>query len=104
MIHGVTHGEAVCYGILIADYIAVQEGILDGGEADRIRNLFLDLGLVKKIELDKKEIIGALRKDKKREQEHIHFIVLDKIGSARLWECDLEKLDSYLMAYPGVNA
>lgn len=103
MVHGITHGEAVCIGILIANYIAVKEGLLDEAEAVRIQKFLADLDLVKKVELKKKDIISALRKDKKRKEEHIHFVLLKSIGDARFWECKLKQLDEYLMSYPGVG-
>ena len=102
MIHGITHGEAICHGMLIANHIAVEEGILDLPEALRITKVIDDLGLVGEKVLNKTEILREIRSDKKREQDQIHFVLLECIGRSRLWTCDMTQLDRYLRSYKGI--
>ena len=103
MIHGVRHGEAICHGMMIANHIAVEAGILKPSTADTIRHFMVELGLVRNIELDREKILQEIRNDKKREQERIHFVVLENIGKARVWECSWSQLDRHFTSYKGLQ-
>ena len=103
MIHGISHGEAVCFGILIANHIAVEEGFLSRSEAQKLNAIFRDLGLVKTMDLDREKIGIAIRKDKKRESDRIHFVLLKSIGEAFIWETDMTRLDTHFRSFPGVG-
>ncbi len=74
------HGFAISIGMVIANDIAVKKGILKEKVAERIKNLLKSAGLpvttMKKPEM--KDLIG----DKKREDNHINFILAKKIGKA----------------------
>lgn len=79
---GVPHGEAVAAGMVIAAALSVQRGHLTLQEAQRIEKLLAQLKLPTKIQAPKSALIEALGKDKKREGEKIHFVLLDEIGHA----------------------
>jgi 3-dehydroquinate synthase len=51
-------------------------------EAQRIEKLLAKLELPTKIQAPKSALLEALGKDKKRQGEQIHFVLLDEIGHA----------------------
>ena len=95
-IHGLTHGEAIGYGMLIAIYISEKEGTLSKEETKRASSFIKSTGLISDITLDTTRIMSALKSDKKREGDSIHFILLEGIGHAIEWSTDINKLGKYL--------
>ncbi len=94
-VHGLLHGEAVAYGMLVALYISGREANLDPVESERAKSLILASGLLRKIKPDKNQIIDVMKKDKKKSGEKIHFILIDTIGHAVEWETTPEKLENF---------
>lgn len=95
-IHSLTHGEAIGYGMLIAIFISEKEGTLSKEEAKRASSFIKSTGLISDIALDTTRIMSALKSDKKREGDSIHFILLEGIGQAIEWSTDINKLGKYL--------
>jgi 3-dehydroquinate synthase len=62
---GLTHGEAVAWGMIGANAIAVRRGLLASDEAGRIARTILELGPAKLPELDRAAILAATEHDKK---------------------------------------
>jgi 3-dehydroquinate synthase len=94
---GVSHGEAVGAGLVFAARISEQKGYLAGGERKRIEKLLSDLGLPLQIPCPKEKLLEALRKDKKRKGERIHFVLLKALGRAVVEELSFEELEGYLL-------
>ncbi len=93
---GVSHGEAVGAGMVLAAAISEQKGYLAGGERKRIEKLLSDLGLPLQIPCPKEKLLEALRKDKKREGGRLHFVLLKALGQAVVEEMSFEELEKYL--------
>lgn len=89
---GVPHGEAVAAGMVIAARLSAQRGHLPLPEAQRIEKLLAKLKLPTKIQAPKSALIEALSKDKKRQGEQIHFVLLDKIGHAFVDKISISEL------------
>jgi 3-dehydroquinate synthase len=94
---GVSHGEAVGAGLVFAARISEQKGYLAGGERKRIEKLLSDLGLPLQIPCPKEKLLEALRKDKKREGDRVHFVLLKALGRAVVEELSFEELEGYLL-------
>ena len=62
---GLTHGEAVAWGMIGANAIAVRRGLLAKDEASRIERTILDLGPSALPKLDADAIFAATEHDKK---------------------------------------
>jgi 3-dehydroquinate synthase len=62
---GMTHGEAVAWGMIGANAIAVDRGLLDPGEAERIERVILAYNPAPLPPLDPAEILAATEHDKK---------------------------------------
>lgn len=93
---GIAHGEAVGIGMAVAATCSVRNGLLRPKAAERIRDLIARYGLSTRPAAEPARIIDAMRKDKKREGEVIHFVFLDRIGHARVVPVGLEALSALI--------
>jgi len=81
----VPHGQAVTVGMLLADSVAVERGLLDPAEADdRRRALYLPvLGLRPSLEGEEAEdLVAAMKFDKKRTGEGLALVMVGDGGDA----------------------
>jgi 3-dehydroquinate synthase len=80
------HGEAVSLGIVAACEISVRKAGLSEGDRSRIIRTLETFDLPTRIPSDfpKKKILNAIRYDKKFTAGEVRFVVVPKIGSARL--------------------
>jgi 3-dehydroquinate synthase len=89
---GIPHGEAVSIGIAAAADLSVRRNLLPGEEAVRIRQLLERFHLPTKAAANKEKIWDAIKKDKKRQGQDIHFVLLKSIGEAVIEEISLVEL------------
>ena len=89
---GVPHGEAVSAGMVVASQLCVKRGHLSAKEAERIESLLQKIGLPVRIQAEKKSVLDALKKDKKRKGDHIYFVLLNKIGKAFVEQIPITEL------------
>ena len=94
---GVSHGEAVAAGMVFAADLSVARGLLDAAEAERLAALIAAYGLPVAIPADATALIEALRRDKKRAGEGIHFVLLKGLGSAVVQEIPIAELEQALV-------
>ncbi len=95
----VTHGEAICIGMIIAAKISNKLNYLSLNELDIIRNHFKHnkLPMFDKKMYDEK-IFKLIEKDKKNINSKINFVLLKKIGNAFLGKnLSLEKIKKILI-------
>jgi 3-dehydroquinate synthase len=78
----ISHGEAVSIGMVLAADISMQKGMLTAAEMDRIKQILESLKLPITPTADPDRILDAVRKDKKRERDIVHFVLLNGIGQA----------------------
>lgn len=93
---GLPHGEAVSIGMVFASEISARKGLLSAKDAGRINILLQNLGLPTQIPVSKELLIDAVKKDKKRQREDIFFILLSKIGEAKIEKMPYEELEGYI--------
>ncbi len=93
---GVSHGEAVSAGMVLAAAISEQKGYLPGHDRERIEKLLSSLGLPRRLPCPRERLLEALRKDKKREGERLHFVLLKALGRAVVEEMSFEELEKFL--------
>jgi 3-dehydroquinate synthase len=89
---GVTHGEAISVGMVMASALSVEKGFLTEAEHQRIKTLLGKIGLPTRIQVKMESVLDALEKDKKREGEAVHFVVLNGIGKAIVVGISLNEL------------
>jgi len=90
----VSHGEAVSAGMAIAAALSVRKGLLSKKDEDRLLWLLSKLKLPTYIRVDREKMLDALRKDKKREGDQIHFVLLRDIGHALVTKMPLKELEA----------
>ncbi len=93
---GVRHGEAVSAGMVMASKLSVKKGHLQAKDAQRIKNLLRDLKLPISLQADRKTVLDALRKDKKRQGNRINFVLLEDIGKPFVDKISINELDNAL--------
>ena len=87
------HGEAVSLGMVAAAKVSVRRGLLTQNDLERIEGLLGRFDLPVKTHVNADLVRDALRKDKKREDEEIYFVLLDGIGNARVAPVGIDELD-----------
>lgn len=90
---GAFHGEGVSIGMVAAAGIARRCGLLSETDAARIEALLARLNLPTRLSGHRKEILTALRKDKKREGDEILFVLPEGIGKAVIRPLSLSQID-----------
>jgi len=90
------HGEAIAIGTVVEAKYAERKGIASNGLADKIAETMSALGLPIHIpeEMPRKEIIRAMRVDKKKSAKAIRFALPVEIGKVEL--VDVSDLESVL--------
>jgi shikimate kinase / 3-dehydroquinate synthase len=90
----IRHGEAVAIGMVVEARLSENLWICSKGLADRIATTLLGLGLPIDVPagLPRKELIAAMRNDKKREIGVVHFALPEDIGMMQIG-VKLENLD-----------
>ena len=76
------HGESVAAGMLAAARLSVRLGVAPAADAARLEALLARFGLPTELRLPRDELLDAIAKDKKRMQETLHFVLLNRIGQA----------------------
>jgi len=79
-----THGEAVAIGMVAASAIGERLGQTETGTCDRVRRILTDYQLPVSVDLEVKDLIEAIRSDKKRLGGRIYFVLLRRPGDAFL--------------------
>jgi 3-dehydroquinate synthase len=81
------HGEAVGYGMLVAGELSRNLGLLDAGELEQLRDAVSLCGPLPRADnLELKQIIAALKHDKKSARGQINWVLLEGIGRPRIVE------------------
>jgi 3-dehydroquinate synthase len=89
----VSHGEAVSAGMAIASRYSWEKGYLSSQELERLLRLLGQLGLPTGLELEKKGVMGAVLKDKKKTGERVSFVLLKGIGKAVIEDLGVRDLE-----------
>ena len=89
---GISHGEAVSVGMVIASEVSEANDLLTHADTQRLQRLLQSLALPTQIEVDADLVWEALQKDKKREGDTIHFVLLEQIGSAVVRRLSVEEV------------
>jgi len=89
---GISHGEAVSVGMVIAAAVSEAKGLLKNADTKRLQRLLQDLALPTRIEVDAGRVWDALQKDKKREGDTIHFVLLEQLGRTVVQRLSMEDI------------
>ncbi|HTQ64808.1 MAG TPA: 3-dehydroquinate synthase [Puia sp.] len=98
-VYALSHGKAISIGMVVASMISEQ--LTDFKDTARIEKLLDKYGLPTSLSFDTKKIFGILKMDKKRTRDHIHYVLLNKIGNSEVKPVkinELEKLVSSIVS------
>jgi 3-dehydroquinate synthase len=95
-VHHFKHGEAVSMGMVAAARLSASKGLLSGSDVERLETLLINLGLPVRTVIDSAAVIDALKKDKKRVDNVIHFVLLDAIGSATIAPLGIREIEEVI--------
>ena len=92
--YGLMHGEAVAIGMVFASQLS--EELLGFVHHERLKKLIAQYALPTELSFDRQKAFDVLRSDKKKEADFMNFILLEKIGKARIEKIPLKTLFNYL--------
>ena len=105
------HGEAIGWGLLMIVRLAERLKVLAAQDAERMRKLICDVGLLPPIrDLKSDRVIPLLSRDKKTIGGRIHWVIPERIGSVKieteipLREAAAAFADVQKMKWPGSEA
>lgn len=78
------HGEAVGYGVAAAGAISKNLGLLKQSELELLIDAVRLCGPLPRVNLDQNAVIEAIQHDKKRAGAHNQWVLLERIGRARV--------------------
>ncbi len=81
-LHAIPHGQAVSIGIVAACNLSEKINHLHFEDAQRVVKLLAKYHLPVDIETDHSKVFEVLKLDKKRANDQLHFVLLNKIGEA----------------------
>lgn len=91
---GISHGEAVSAGMVIALKLSMRRGYLSMEETEKIEGLLQKMKLPIRLPFDSGGVLDALRKDKKRNGNTINFVLLRAIGHALVEKMSIQELET----------
>jgi 3-dehydroquinate synthase len=93
---GLAHGMAVSIGMMTAARLSAAKGMLTAKDVERLENLLKRFSLPTRLDFDADQVMDALARDKKRQGDHIHFVLLSAIGRAVVAPISLTELSAVL--------
>ena len=94
----IPHGQAVSIGMQVAANFSTRLAGLPAEEAGALIQLLRDFGLPTDLDLPKDQVAEALRKDKKKSGDMIHYVLIETLGRAKVVDLDLDEVDRLLEA------
>ena len=92
----ISHGQAVAIGMYMAAQASVKKGLLKSVEAERLKILIEKMQLPINIDIDKKALFQAMKKDKKREGGNVHLVLLESLGNATVVNISYNELEEII--------
>lgn len=98
---GLPHGQAVSLGMVMAAGISVKRGLLTEKELSRLTRLLQAFELPTRLApfgLSCRDLLETMFKDKKREGDSLHLVLLEGLGRAVVQPTSLNELSADLSA------
>ncbi len=95
--YGITHGQAVAWGMAKAIEYSVERNHLSSAYYNRIMSLFIKLDLMPAVAIDNEIVAGRIVYDKKRSGKDINYVFLEKPGKAFTSKVGIEELTRFVM-------
>ncbi|RPE09408.1 3-dehydroquinate synthase [Chitinophaga lutea] len=95
-LENIAHGQAVAIGMVAAAKISEKITKLPSEQTNRLIRLINDYRLPVTMQSDKDAVFNIFKLDKKREKDHIHFVLLEELGKAQTQPIPLDELKQIL--------
>ena len=66
--------------------VSEAKGLTKEGTAERIKNILVKYNLPYKMDVDLKELLGAINLDKKKMGNDLNLIILKEIGNSKIYK------------------
>jgi 3-dehydroquinate synthase len=96
---GLPHGEAVSIGMMMAARLSQSRNMLDQKSIDRLVDLLSAFHLPLESRVNSRRIMDALARDKKREGDAIHFVLLEALGRAVIQAIPISELKKLMGSF-----
>ena len=93
---GISHGRAVSQGMVAAAELSVRKGFLSAADCARLTALLSAYNLPTELQTEPGYLIQALARDKKREGDDVHFVLLQELGQAVVQTLPLSEVEQAL--------
>lgn len=93
---GIPHGYAVSVGLVFAAGLSVAKRYMLQKEKEQLENLLIRLGLPVLTYANTNMLFDALLKDKKKEADHIHFVLMKSIGKVVVEPIPVAEIREYV--------
>ena len=93
---GISHGAAVSAGMVAAAEFSHAKGLLAAPATARLTALLERLKLPVHLNYDRAAVFSALKKDKKRDRNQLHFVLLEELGRAVVRTIALAEIEAWL--------
>jgi 3-dehydroquinate synthase len=94
--YNLLHGEAVSIGMVFASRLSNQ--LLGFKGHERLVKAIEQYSLPTSLDFDKQKAFDVLRRDKKKEADFMNFVLLERIGKARIEKIPLKELKDFLLS------
>ena len=88
------HGQAVSLGITAA--CEFSQALSKFKDSQRVIDVLDSYGLPTDAEFDKEKAFEILKKDKKKEKDFINYVLLEKIGKAKVVQIPMKQLKKFI--------
>lgn len=85
-----SHGEGVSIGMYVISKISEEKGLTKKGTAKRIKDILVKYNLPYNLNIDIEKTLSAINLDKKKLGNDLNVIILDKIGSSKIYKTTAE--------------
>ncbi|BBE31010.1 3-dehydroquinate synthase [Tepiditoga spiralis] len=92
-IKNIKHGEAISVGMMRALQLSKKLNFISDNDIKRIEKLLKIFKLPTEINISTKELMILIKKDKKRSNDYIDFILLKKIGEYKIQKLKFKELE-----------
>jgi len=93
---GMAHGKAVSIGLVFSANISVLKGLMKPEERDALIKLLTGIGLPLSYNKNKLEVFEILKKDKKKEKDFIHFVLMNGIGNVQVEKLGFKEIEKFI--------
>lgn len=98
-LYRLSHGKAVAAGMMFSAFLSQKITRFSSKEYEMLREMLIKYELPSVIKFEKDEVLERMMRDKKREKNEIQFILLSKIGKAKIEKIGKNEMEVYLNEY-----